>query len=147
MKKYLLALSLGLTLAMPTVKAQGLAQAAKVARAANNLIGAAPDIIILLDELQKMPQLAKNLKDKTRSKADKVADAQQALQLMTQLQPILQRLLTGASDIAVAVNQQANADKIKIVAGYINDGFGALKDITEILDVIQLMQQQPAEQA
>ena len=90
--------------------------------------------------MQQMPKLAQNLKDKKRSKADKVGDAQKILMLMSQLQPILDGLLRASANIAVAVDQQANASKIEIVKGYVNDGFGALKDIADILEVIQMLQ-------
>jgi len=140
MKKYLLALSIGLPLSTPTINAQALAQAAKVAKASKDIVLLAPDIIILLDSMQQMPKLAQNLKDKKRSKADKVGDAQKILMLMSQLQPILDGLLRASANIAVAVDQQANASKIEIVKGYVNDGFGALKDIADILEVIQMLQ-------
>jgi len=140
MKKYLLALSIGLPLSTPTINAQALAQAAKVAKASKDIVLLAPDIIILLDSMQHMPKLAQNLKDKKRSKADKVGDAQKILMLMSQLQPILDGLLRASANIAVAVDQQANASKIEIVKGYVNDGFGALKDIAGILEVIQMLQ-------
>lgn len=145
MKKHLLALSIGVALSSSSmVNAQGLAQAAKVAKAAKTVILLAPDIIILIDDMQQMPKLAANLRDKKRSKADKVGDAQKILTLMTKLQPIFAGLLDTSSDIALAVDQQANADKIKVVKGYVNDGFGALKDIGEILEVIQMLQAESA---